>query len=115
MRPSVHFRDAISTFQGLCGAGYPWPSSIPLTTDICDVTCRNCKDIFTYRTPSTQTWAKIHRAHERGALDPTHPGNIVPIPPGMTVAQWDEAVTAHLAKRDADLEELAPWEDITWD
>jgi hypothetical protein len=42
--------DAMSSFvhrrngnHGVCGAGYPWPSSILLTTNALKVTCPDCR------------------------------------------------------------------------
>lgn len=44
MEPTVHARDfERSGYFALCGAGYPWPSSIAFERDNRKVTCSNCK------------------------------------------------------------------------
>lgn len=114
-QPQTHLKDPEQPTRGMCGAGYPWPSSVLLTLDADHVTCRNCRDIITYRMPTIKTWDTIRKAYDKGEIDPSHPGGIVPTPPGMTMAQWDEAVRRYLTRRAENIELLAPWEDATWD
>jgi hypothetical protein len=42
MEVSRHFRDGWNRFQGICGAGYSWPSSVALTWNRDEVTCKAC-------------------------------------------------------------------------
>ncbi len=39
----THLRDLQQPTRALCGVGYDWPSTISLTSDLAQVTCRNCQ------------------------------------------------------------------------
>lgn len=38
----THRRDYEHPTKAICGAGYDWPSSVPLTDDPIEVTCPRC-------------------------------------------------------------------------
>jgi NAD-dependent SIR2 family protein deacetylase len=40
-----HLRDDNNRYMGICGAGYPWPSTISLADNLNEITCRKCLKI----------------------------------------------------------------------
>lgn len=50
MKASQHLRMPPSFLgrgtQGICGAGYPWPSGVLLTENVSEVTCHRCLEMI---------------------------------------------------------------------